>query len=77
MLIYEQMMLRLMQYKCQDANLTPGVLQPSPLKRILSRDSRRKTSREEKHVIFIPNISESIRLLRFGIKEANLVKMTF
>jgi hypothetical protein len=26
MLIYEQMMLRLMQCKCQDASLTPGVL---------------------------------------------------
>jgi hypothetical protein len=30
--------------------ITPRVLQPSPLKRIMSRDSERKDSREEKHI---------------------------
>ena len=48
---------------------TPGVLQPSPLKGIVSRDSVRKTfmGRETCHPI--SNISDSIRLLNFEVSE--------
>ena len=48
---------------------TPGVLQPSPLKGIASRDSMRKTFKGRETCHPVSNISDSIRLLNFGASE--------
>ena len=48
---------------------TPGVLQPSPLKGIASRDSMRKTFKGRETCHSVSNISDSIRLLNFGASE--------
>ena len=48
---------------------TPGVLQPSPLKRISSRDSGQKTFKGRETCHPVSNISDSIRLLNFEVSE--------
>ena len=48
---------------------TPGVLQPSPLKGIASRDSMRKTFKGRETCHSVSNISDSIRLLNFEVSE--------
>jgi hypothetical protein len=57
MLIYEQMMLRPMQCKCQNEILTPGVLQPSPLKESHPEIQGKRLSKEEKQVIHVPTFA--------------------
>jgi hypothetical protein len=56
-----------------NASLTPRVLQPSSLKGIASRDSERKTFKEEKHVIHFLTSVISLGYLASSIREANLV----
>jgi hypothetical protein len=57
MLIYEQMTLRFIQYKCQNISPTPMVLQPSPLKESHPEIQGKRLSKEEKHVIHFPTFA--------------------
>ena len=59
----------LMQCKSNYASLTPRVLQPSPLIGISPQDSVRKTFKERETCQPVSNISDSIRLLNFGVSE--------
>jgi hypothetical protein len=73
MLIYEQMMLKLMQCKCPNARLTPRVLQPSPLKESRPEIQGGRLSKEEKHVNHIPTSVIALGYLASNIREAILV----
>jgi hypothetical protein len=66
MLIYEQMMLRLMQCKCQTASLTPGVLQ-SPLvayPSIVRHEANEGSLNPRHHVYTIDYYPSAIRVIR-------------
>ena len=62
-------MLMLMQCKSNYASLTPRVLQPSPLIGISPQDSVRMTFKGKEACHQLSNISDSLRLLNFGVSK--------
>ena len=61
-IIYEQMMFMLMKCECRNARQTPGVLQPSPLKKnLVPRFGAKDFQGEEKQCHAFPNLNDSIR----------------